>query len=244
MFTLIAIGVWSAFLFSAVAMLKPGWFPIGMQLHGKVAIDFETAAMVTVLVLLGQVLELKTRNQTGSAIKALLNLAPPTARRVARDGDHEVPLDPVQVGDRLRVVAGDKVPVDGQVVEGNSSVDESMMTGEPMPVEKSVGDKVTGGTVNGVGSFVMQADRVGSNTLPGQIIRMVSEAQRSRAPIQRLAHKVAGIFVPEVLSVSVLTFVAWMWLGPEPRLVHAVINAVAVLIIACPCAPGRRESPA
>lgn len=238
MFTLIGIGVWSAFLFSAVAMLMPAWFPTGMQHHGKVGIYFETAAMVTVLVLLGQVLELRARNRTGSAIKALFNLAPPTARRMAPDGDHEVPLDQVRVGDLLRVVAGDKVPVDGKVVEGNSSVDESMITGEPMPVEKSVGDKVTGGTVNGVGSFVMRADRVGGDTLLSQIINMVAEAQRSRAPIQSLADRVAGIFVPTVIAVSILSFVAWMWLGPEPRLAHAIINAVAVLIIACPCALG------
>jgi Cu+-exporting ATPase len=238
MFTLIAIGVGAAFVFSAVAMLLPGLFPDTMQHAGKVAIYFEAAAMVTVLVLLGQVLELRARSRTGSAIKALLNLAPPTARQVTADGDHEVPLDQVKVGDRLRVVPGDKVPVDGAVVEGHSSVEESMITGEPLPVEKTVGDKVTGGTVNGPGSFVMQAERVGSDTLLGQIVNMVADAQRSRAPIQGLADKVAGIFVPVVLAVSVLTFVAWMWFGPEPRLAHAVVNAVAVLIIACPCALG------
>jgi P-type Cu+ transporter len=238
MFTLIAIGVGAAFLFSAVAMLMPGIFPSTMQHEGKVPIYFEAAAVVVVLVLLGQVLELRARSRTGSAIKALLNLAPPTARQVAPGGDHELPLDQVKVGDWLRVVPGDKVPVDGAVVEGHSSVEESMITGEPLPVEKTVGDKVTGGTVNGPGSFVMRAERIGSDTLLGQIVSMVGEAQRSRAPIQGLADKVAGIFVPAVLAVSVLTFVFWMWLGPEPKLAHALVDAVAVLIIACPCALG------
>jgi Cu+-exporting ATPase len=238
MFTLIAIGVGAAFVFSAVAMLMPGLFPHTMQHEGKVAIYFEAAAVIVVLVLLGQVLELRARSRTGSAIKALLNLAPPTARQVAPGGDHEVPLDQVKVGDWLRVVPGDKVPVDGAVVEGHSSVEESMITGEPLPVEKTVGDKVTGGTVNGPGSFVMRAERVGSDTLLGQIVNMVAEAQRSRAPIQGLADKVAGIFVPVVLAVSVLTFGLWMWFGPEPKLAHAIVNAVAVLIIACPCALG------
>ena len=238
MFTLIAIGVGAAFVFSAVAMLMPDIFPDTMQHEGKVAIYFEAAAMIVVLVLLGQVLELRARNRTGSAIKALLNLAPPTARQVAPGGDHEVPLDQVKVGDCLRVVPGDKVPVDGMVVEGHSSVEESMITGEPLPVGKTVGDKVTGGTVNGPGSFVMRAERVGSDTLLGQIVNMVAEAQRSRAPIQGLADKVAGIFVPTVLAVSLLTFVVWVWLGPEPKLAHAIVNAVAVLIIACPCALG------
>jgi len=238
MFTLIAIGVGAAFVFSAVAMLAPGLFPPTMQHAGKVGIYFEAAAVIIVLVLLGQVLELRARSRTGSAIKALLNLAPPTARQVAPGGDHEVPLDQVKVGDQLRVVPGDKVPVDGVVVEGHSSVEESMITGEPLPVEKAVGDKVTGGTVNGSGSFVMRAERVGSDTLLGQIVNMVAEAQRSRAPIQGLADKVAGIFVPVVLAVSVLTFAVWLWLGPEPKLAHAIVNAVAVLIIACPCALG------
>ena len=205
---------------------------------GKVPIYFEAAAVIIVLVLLGQVLELRARSRTGSAIKALLNLAPPTARQVAPDGDNEVPLDQVKVGDWLRVVPGDKVPVDGVVVEGSSSVEESMISGEPLPVEKNVGDTVTGGTVNGPGSFVMRAERVGNDTLLGQIVNMVAEAQRSRAPIQGLADKVAGIFVPTVLAVSVLTFVIWMWLGPDPKLAHALVNSVAVLIIACPCALG------
>jgi Cu+-exporting ATPase len=194
--------------------------------------------VIVVLVLLGQVLELRARSRTGSAIKALLNLAPPTARQVADGGDNVVPLDLVKVDDWLRVVPGDKVPVDGEVVEGHSSVEESMITGEPVPVEKAVGDKVTGGTVNGTGSFVMRAERVGSDTLLGQIVNMVAEAQRSRAPIQGLADKVAGVFVPAVLAASVVTFVFWMWLGTEPRFAYAIVNAVAVLIIACPCALG------
>jgi len=238
MFTLISIGVGAAFVFSAVAMLMPGIFPPTMQHEGKVAIYFESAAVIVVLVLLGQVLELRARSRTGTAIKALLNLAPPTARQVAPVGDHEVPLDQVKVGDWLRVVPGNKVPVDGAVVEGHSSVEESMITGEPVPVEKTVGDKVTGGTVNGSGSFVMRAERIGNDTLLGQIVKMVAEAQRSRAPIQGLADKVAGIFVPVVLAVSALTFGLWMWLGPEPKLSHATVCAVAVLIIACPCALG------
>src|SRR5664280_2102099 len=238
MFTLIAIGVGAAFVSSAVAMLMPGLFPDSMQHEEKVAIYFEAAAMIIVLVLLGQVLELRARSRTGSAIKALLNLAPPTARQVAPGGDHEVPLEQVKVGDWLRVVPGDKVPVDGVVVEGHSSVEEYMITGEPLPVEKALGDKVTGGTVNGPGSFVMRAERVGNDTLLGQIVNMVAEAQRSRAPIQGLADKVAGIFVPAVLAASVITFAVWMWLGPEPTLAHAIVNAVAVLIIACPCALG------
>lgn len=238
MFTLIAIGVGAAYIFSAVAMLMPDLFPDKLQHDGKVGLYFEAAAMIVVLVLLGQVLEMRARTRTGSALRALLNLAPPTARRVLSGGDEEIPLDEVIVGDRLRVVPGDKVPVDGEILEGRSSVEESMITGEPLPVEKSVGDNVTGGSVNGSGSFVMRADRVGSDTLLGQIVNMVAEAQRSRAPIQGLADKVAGIFVPVVIGVSVLTFVVWMWIGPEPKLAHAVINAVAVLIIACPCALG------
>ncbi len=238
MFTLIAIGVGAAFLFSTIGMLLPNIFPATMLHEGRADLYYEAAAMVTVLVLLGQVLELRARSRTGSAIKALLNLAPPTARLIAAGGDKEVPLDQVKVGDRMRVVPGDKVPVDGVLEEGHSSVEESMVTGEPLPVEKAVGDKVTGGTVNGTGSFVMRAERVGNDTLLGQIVNMVAEAQRSRAPIQGLADKVAGIFVPVVLAVSVLTFGVWFWFGPEPRLAHAIINAVAVLIIACPCALG------
>jgi Cu+-exporting ATPase len=236
MFTLISIGVGAAYVFSAVAILLPGIFPHTMQHEGNVPIYFEAAAVIVVLVLLGQVLELRARSRTGSAIKALLNLAPPTARHVTPGGDQEVLLEQVKVGDWLRVVPGDKVPVDGAVLEGHSSVEESMITGESLPVEKGVGDKVTGGTVNGSGSFVMRAERVGSDTLLGQIVNMVGEAQRSHAPIQGLADIVASIFVPVVLGVSMLTFVLWIWLGPEPTL--AIVNAVAVLIIACPCALG------
>ena len=238
MFTLIAIGVGAAFAFSAVAMLAPGVFPTSMQMHGKVGIYFEAAAVIIVLVLLGQVLEQRARSRTGSALKSLLHLAPPTARRVGAAGDEEIPLEQVRLGDRLRVRPGEKIPVDGSVIEGHSSVDEAMITGESMPVEKSSGDPVTGGTVNGTGSFVMQAERVGSDTLLAQIVNLVADAQRSRASIQGLADKVASIFVPTVVIVSALTFAAWMMLGPEPRLAHAVVNAVAVLIIACPCALG------
>lgn len=238
MFTLIAIGVGAAFLFSAVAMLAPGVFPHTMSHHGNVPVYFEAAAVIVVLVLLGQVLELRARSRTGNAIKALLNLAPPVARLVETNGDREIPLDEVKVGDKLRVVPGDKVPVDGVVLEGHSSVDESMITGEPLPAGKTSGDKVTGGTLNGTGSFVMSAERVGNDTLLGQIVDMVAQAQRSRAPIQGLADKVSSFFVPAVLAISVLTFVLWMWLGPEPKLAHALVNAVAVLIIACPCALG------
>lgn len=238
MFTLIAIGVGAAFLFSSAAMLVPDIFPHTMRHDGQVAIYFEAAAVIIVLVLLGQVLELRARSRTGNAIKALLNLAPPTARRIAEGGDQEIPLDQVRVGDLLRVVPGDKVPVDGTLVEGHSSVEEAMLTGEALPVGKSPGDKVTGGTVNGTGSFILRAERVGGDTLLGQIVKMVAEAQRSRAPIQGLADKVAGIFVPVVLAVSVITFFVWVSLGPEPRLAHAIVNAVAVLIIACPCALG------
>jgi Cu+-exporting ATPase len=238
MFTLIAIGVGTAFVYSVVAMLAPGIFPLAMRPHGRVDVYFEAAAVIVVLVLLGQVLELRARSRTGSAIKALLNLAPPTARQVAPGGDHVVPLDQVKVGDWLRVVPGEKVPVDGVLVEGHSSVEESMITGEPLPVEKSVGDKVTGGTVNGTGGFVMRAEKVGDDTLLARIVSLVAEAQRSRAPIQGLADKVATIFVPTVVGAAVLTFALWMIFGPEPRLAYAIVNAVAVLIIACPCALG------
>jgi Cu+-exporting ATPase len=238
MFTLIAIGVGTAFIYSVVAILAPGIFPPAMRPHGKVDIYFEAAAVIVVLVLLGQVLELRARSRTGSAIKALLNLAPPVARRVGKGGDEEIPLEYVHVGDLLRVRPGDKIPVDGVVTEGHSSVEESMITGEPLPVEKNVGDKVTGGTVNGTGGFVMCAERVGHDTLLAQIVNLVAEAQRSRAPIQGLADKVAAIFVPTVMAVAVTTFTLWMLFGPEPRLAYAIVNAVAVLIIACPCALG------
>jgi P-type Cu+ transporter len=240
MFTLIALGTGMAYAFSVVGTIAPGLFPASFRTHGgEVGLYFEAAAVITVLVLLGQVLELRARSQTSSAIRALLNLAPPTARRLRSDGtEEEVPLDRVQVGDRLRVRPGDKVPVDGIVLEGRSSVDESMVTGEPIPVEKTPGSRVTGGTVNGTGSFVMRAERIGRDTLLAQIVQMVSEAQRSRAPIQRLADVVSSYFVPAVVLVAVLTFIGWSLWGPEPRLAYGLVNAVAVLITACPCALG------
>ncbi len=240
MFTLIAMGVGAAYGYSIVATLAPGIFPATFRGEGgHPGVYFEAAAVITTLVLLGQVLELKARSQTSSAIKALLGLAPKTARLVAEDGsERDVPLEQVKPGDRLRVRPGEKVPVDGVVLEGSSSVDESMITGEPVPVEKGPGDKVTGGTVNGTGSFIMRAERVGADTLLAQIVQMVSEAQRSRAPIQRLADVVAGYFVPAVILVAVVTFIVWFTVGPEPKGAHALVNAVAVLIIACPCALG------
>lgn len=236
MFTLIAIGVGTAYFYSAVAMFVPGLFPQSLGHH--VGVYFEAAAMIIVLVLLGQVLELRARSRTGSAMRALLNLAPATARVVEADTEREVPLDQVAKGATLRVRPGDKVPVDGMLLDGKSNVDESMLTGEPLPVEKKSGDTLTGGTINGTGSFLMRAERVGSETMLARIVQMVADAQRSRAPIQALADRVAGYFVPAVLGIAVLTFALWFWLGPEPRLAHAIINAVAVLIIACPCALG------
>jgi Cu+-exporting ATPase len=239
MFTLIAIGTGTAYVYSVVATVFPGLFPDSFRTEGSVAVYFEAAAVITALVLLGQVLELSARARTGNAIRALLGLAPKTARLVPPSGaEHDVPLDRVKPGDRLRVRPGEKVPVDGVVVEGSSSVDESMLTGEPIPVEKVPGSRVTGATVNATGSFVMRAERVGSDTLLAHIVRMVSEAQRSRAPIQRLVDRVSAVFVPAVVAVAVLTFIAWALLGPEPRMAHALVNAVAVLIIACPCALG------
>ncbi len=240
MFTLIALGTGTAYFYSVAAVLFPGFFPHSFRSHGGgVAVYFEAAAVITTLVLLGQVLELRARSQTSSALRALLGLAPKTARRLRDDGHEEdVPLMLVQVGDRLRVRPGEKIPVDGVVLEGTSSVDESMLTGEPIPVEKTSGSRVTGGTVNGTGSLVMRAERVGSETLLAQIVRLVGEAQRSRAPIQRLVDVVSGYFVPGVVLAAVITFVVWAWVGPEPRMVYALVNAVAVLIIACPCALG------
>jgi Cu+-exporting ATPase len=240
MFTLIAIGAGTAYVYSVIATLFPGLFPESFRAHGgEVAVYFEAAAVITTLVLLGQVLELRARSQTSSALKALLGLAPNVARVLRDDGaEEDIPLDRVQPEDRLRVRPGEKVPVDGVVLEGASAVDESMVTGEPIPVEKTPGARVTGGTVNGTGSFVMRAERVGSDTLLAQIVRMVSEAQRSRAPIQRLADVVSSYFVPAVVVVAFLTFVIWALYGPEPRMAYAIINAVAVLIIACPCALG------
>jgi Cu+-exporting ATPase len=240
MFTLIALGTGMAYLYSVVATVAPGLFPESFRTHGgEVGLYFEAAAIITVLVLLGQVFELRARSQTSSAIKALLGLAPKTARRLRDDGPEEdVPLEHVQPGDRLRVRPGERVPVDGTVLAGTSSVDESMVTGESIPVEKTAGSRVTGGTVNGTGSLVMRAERVGSETLLAQIVHMVSEAQRSRAPIQRLADVVSAWFVPTVVLVAIVAFIVWANWGPEPRMAYALVNAVAVLIIACPCALG------
>jgi Cu+-exporting ATPase len=240
MFTLIAMGTGTAYLFSVIATLAPGIFPQSFLGHGgRPEVYFESAAIIVTLVLLGQVMELRARRQTSSAIKALLDLNPKTARRVRADGSDEViSLDHVQRGDRLRVRPGDRVPVDGTVEEGSSAVDESMITGESIPVDKTPGIKVVGGTVNQTGSFIMRAEKLGAETLLAQIVRMVAEAQRSRAPIQSLADKVSGYFVPAVLLVAVLTFIAWSLWGPEPRFAYALVNAVAVLIIACPCALG------
>ncbi len=240
MFTLIGVGVSVAFAFSVVATLLPGIFSASFRDEaGQVPVYFEAAAVITTLVLLGQVLELRARSRTGAAIKALLGLAPKTARRIREDSTEEdIALAEVQVGDRLRVRPGEKVPVDGLVVEGSSAVDESMVTGEPIPVVKQRGDPVIGATVNGTGMFVMEAKRVGSETLLARIVQMVAEAQRSRAPIQKLADRVSSYFVPTVIVVAFLTFIAWSLIGPEPRLAHGLVNAVAVLIIACPCALG------
>ncbi|WP_022696334.1 copper-transporting P-type ATPase [Euryhalocaulis caribicus] len=240
MFTLIGLGVSVAYLFSVVAVLFPTIFPDSFRgMNGHVAVYFEAAAVITTLVLLGQVLELRARNNTSNAIRALLELAPPTAVRVSDSGeDEEIALDAVRKGDRLRVRPGEKVPVDGIIDSGHTVIDESMITGEPMPVEKDKDDRVTGGTLNQTGGFVMTADRVGDDTLLSQIVKMVAEAQRSRAPIQRLADLVAGYFVPAVVVIALITFIIWAIWGPQPAMAYALVNAVAVLIIACPCALG------
>jgi Cu+-exporting ATPase len=240
MFTLIGLGVGVAYIYSLIATIIPDVFPHSFRAHTDVVpVYFEAAAVITALVLLGQVLELKARSQTGAAIRALLGLAPTTARRINRNGNEEdVPLDTINSNDRLRVRPGEKIPVDGAIVEGLSTVDESMVTGEPIPVEKTVNDQVIGGTVNQTGTFIMRAERVGSETLLARIVQLVSEAQRSRAPIQRLADVVASYFVPIVIAVAVVTFIAWSIWGPEPRMAYGLVNAVAVLIIACPCALG------
>jgi Cu+-exporting ATPase len=239
MFTLIGIGTGVAYVYSTIATFFPQVFPESFRSHGNVDLYFEAAAVIVTLVLLGQVLELRARSRTGAAIRALLGLAPKNARQIKPDGSEEdIPLTHVHTGDKLRIRPGEKVPVDGTVLEGSSFVDESMISGEPVPVEKKAGDKVIGATVNGTGSLVMRAERVGSETLLAQIVRMVAEAQRSRAPIQRLADTVAGYFVPAVVLAAVLSFIAWAIFGPEPRFAYALINAVAVLIIACPCALG------
>ncbi len=240
MFSLIALGTGTAYIYSLVATFLPGIFPVGFHtMEGTVAVYFEAASVITVLVLLGQVLELRARAQTGGAIRALLQLAPKTALRITDKGeDEEVALDAIQVGNRLRVRPGSGIPVDGEVLEGKGGVDESMLTGESMPAAKQPGDKLIGGTVNGTGALIMRADQVGANTMLARIVTMVSEAQRSRAPIQRLADTVAGYFVPVVLGIAVLTFIAWALWGPAPALAYALIAAVSVLIIACPCALG------
>ncbi|MDB4967820.1 MAG: Lead, cadmium, zinc and mercury transporting ATPase [Myxococcales bacterium] len=240
MFTLIALGTGVAYGFSVVAWLLPRVLPDAFRRHGgNPPVYFEAAAVITALVLLGQVLELRARSQTSGAIRALLELAPKTARRIAEDGsEQETPLEQVHVGDRLRVRPGENVPVDGVVLDGRSAVDASMLTGEPLPVEKTKGSRVTAGTINGTGTLVIRAERVGSDTMLAQIVRMVSEAQRSRAPIQRLADRVAAWFVPAVIAIAGMTFVGWWLLGPEPRLAYALVNAISVLIIACPCALG------
>ncbi len=239
MFTLIAMGTGVAWLFSVVATVAPGIFPEAFRMDGVVDIYFEAAAVITTLVLLGQVLELRAREQTSGAIKALLDLSPKTARRVRADGtDEEVPLDEVLLGDRLRVRPGEKVPVDGTVEEGRSSVDESLVTGESMPTTKTVGDAVIGGTINQTGALVMVAEKVGRDTMLARIVQMVADAQRSRAPIQRMADRVAGVFVPIVIVIAIVAFAVWALVGPDPRLAHALVVAVAVLIIACPCALG------
>jgi Cu+-exporting ATPase len=240
MFSLIALGTGVAFIYSVVATIAPDLFPASFRSHGgTVDLYFEAAAVIVTLVLLGQVLELRARRQTGAAIRSLLELAPTTARRIDQNGsESEVSLDQVVVGDRLRVRPGEKVPVDGIVSEGNSFVDESMISGEPVPVEKKTGDSVIGATVNGTGSFVMRAERIGRDTVFSRIVDMVQQAQRSQAPIQRLADQVSGYFVPAVILAAIVTFAAWVWLGPEPKFSYAILNAVAVLIIACPCALG------
>jgi len=239
MFTLIAIGAATAFGYSVLATLVPSIIPLQVRgPDGAVPVYFEAAAVIVTLVLLGQVLELRARSATSGAIRALLGLAPKTARRIANGSEDDVPLDAVRVGDKLRVRPGERVPVDGVVVEGRTSVDESMITGEPIPVEKTAGDKVTGGTLNSTGGLVITAERVGGATLLSQIVKMVADAQRSRAPIQRLADRVAAWFVPAVLLVAIATAIVWAVAGPEPRLAHSLVNAVAVLIIACPCALG------
>ncbi len=239
MFTLIALGTGTAYVYSVIAVLFPGIFPASFRSMGQVPVYFEAAATITALVLLGQVLELRARSHTSSAIRALLKLSPRSARLVRTDGTElDVPIEHIARGDTLRVRPGEKIPVDGVVLDGSSSVDESLVTGESIPVEKSAGSRVIGGTLNGTGSFVMSAERVGAETMLAQIVRMVSEAQRSRAPVQRLADRVASYFVPAVVLAAVLAFVAWAMWGPEPRMAHALLNAVAVLIIACPCALG------
>jgi len=238
MFTLIAAGVGAAYFYSAIAVIAPGIFPDSFRSHGEVGLYFEAAAVITTLVLLGQLLEAKARSRTGQAIKALLGLAAKTAHRVRNGQEQEVSVNEIQKGDLLRVRPGEKVPIDGVIIEGKSNIDESMITGEPMPVGKRPGEKVVGATVNQTGSFLMRVERIGSETLLAQIVQMVAEAQRSQAPIQKLADTVSGYFVPAVIGIAVITFVVWSIVGPAPRMAYALVNAVSVLIIACPCALG------
>lgn len=238
MFSLVAMGIGTAYFYSVIALFFPSIFPSSFHQHGEISLYFETAAMITVLVLLGQVLELKARGQTSEAIRTLMEKAAKSARLIRNGQEVEIPVDEVQVGDLLRVRPGDKVPVDGKLIEGNSYVDEAMLTGEPIPAEKIVGSAVTGGTINQTGSFVMRAEKIGQDTLFSRIVHMVSEAQRSRAPIQGLADQVAAYFVPIVILIAIVTFIIWAVLGPEPSFVYGLINAVSVLIIACPCALG------
>src|SRR5438094_6480869 len=238
MFTLIAVGVGAAYFYSAVAVIAPGIFPTSFRRDGEVDLYFEAAAVITTLILLGQLIEAKARSRTGHAIKALLGLAAKTAHRIHDGQEQEIAADKIQKGDVLRVRPGEKVPIDGVIIDGQSNIDESMITGEPMPVSKQAGDKVIGATVNQTGSFLMRAERIGSETVLAQIVQMVAEAQRSRAPVQKLVDTVAGYFVPAVIAVAIITFIVWSIVGPAPAMAYALVNAVSVLIIACPCALG------
>jgi P-type Cu+ transporter len=238
MFTLIAVGVGAAYFYSVIAVIAPGIFPSSFRRHGEVDLYFEAAAVITTLILLGQLIEAKARSRTGHAITALLGLAAKTAHRVRDGQEHEIAVDEIQKGDVLRLRPGEKIPIDGVIVDGKSNIDESMITGEPMPVSKQVGEKVIGATVNQTGSFLMRAERIGSETVLAQIVQMVADAQRSRAPIQKLADTVSGYFVPAVIGVAIITFIVWSILGPAPSMAYALVNAVSVLIIACPCALG------
>src|SRR5947199_7234389 len=238
MFTLIAVGVGAAYFYSVVAMIAPGIFPTSFRRHGEVDLYFEAAAVITTLILLGQLIEAKARSRTGHAIKALLGLAAKTAHRIHDGQEQEIAVDKIQKDDVLRVRPGEKVPIDGVIIDGQSNIDESMITGEPMPVSKQTGDKAIGATVNQTGSFLMRAERIGSETVLAQIVQMVAEAQRSRAPVQKLVDTVAGYFVPAVIGVAIITFIVWSIVGPAPSMAYALVNAVSVLIIACPCALG------
>ena len=238
MFTLIAVGVGAAYFYSVIAVIAPGIFPSSFRRHGEVDLYFETAAVITTLILLGQLIEAKARSRTGHAIKALLGLAAKTAHRIHDGQEQEIGVDEIQKGDVLRVRPGEKIPIDGVIVDGKSNIDESMITGEPMPVSKQAGEKVIGATVNQTGSFLIRAERIGSETVLAQIVQMVADAQRSRAPIQKLADTVSGYFVPAVIGVAIITFIVWSIAGPAPSMAYALVNAVSVLIIACPCALG------